>query len=68
MPPYRQLGAIIRGRVESGELAPGAWLPAILAMAAEYQVSVPTVRKALDLLKSEGVVVGVPGYGTFIAE
>lgn len=68
VPPYRQLAAIIRGRVQSGELAPGARLPAILAMAAEYQVSVPTVRKALALLKDEGLVTGVGGYGTFVSE
>lgn len=37
-------------------------------MADEYQVSVPTVRKALTVLKNEGLVVGVGGYGTFVAE
>jgi len=68
VPPYLQLAAIIRGRVERGELAPGTRLPSILAMAAEYDVSVPTVRKALTLLKGEGLVVGVAGYGTFISE
>jgi len=68
VPPYLQLAAIIRGRVASGELAPGTRLPAILAMAGEYGVSVPTVRKALDVLKAEGLVVAVGGYGTFISE
>ena len=68
VPPYLQLAAIIRGRVESGELAAGARLPPILAMAGQYGVSVPTVRKALAVLKAEGLVTGVPGYGTFISE
>ncbi len=68
VPPYLQLAAIIRSRAESGELAPGTRLPSILAMAGEYGVSVPTVRKALDVLKAEGVVVSTPGYGTFVAE
>jgi GntR family transcriptional regulator len=68
VPPYRQLAAIIRDQAASGELPPGARLPSILAMAARYEVSVPTVRKALDLLKAEEVVVGVAGYGTFISE
>ncbi len=68
MPPYLQLAAIIRGRVASGELAPGTRLPSILAMAGEYEVSVPTVRKALGVLKSGGLVVAVGGHGTFIAE
>jgi DNA-binding GntR family transcriptional regulator len=68
VPPYLQLAAIIRGQVASGELARGSRLPPILTMASQYDVSVPTVRKALNLLKSEGLVVGVGGYGTFIAE
>ena len=61
VPPYLQLAA-------TGDLAPGARLPSILAMAGEYEVSVPTVRKALAVLKAEGAVVGVGGYGTFVAE
>ena len=68
VPPYLQLAAIIRGQVANGELAPGTRLPAILAMSGQYQVSVPTVRKALDVLKAEGIVVAVGGYGTFISE
>lgn len=68
VPPYLQLAAIIRNRVASGELGRGARLPPILTMAAEYGVSVPTVRKALQVLKAEGLVTGVPGYGTFISE
>ena len=37
-------------------------------MSGQYEVSVPTVRKALTLLKDEGLVVGVGGYGTFVSE
>jgi DNA-binding GntR family transcriptional regulator len=68
VPPYRQLAAIIRGQIESGELAPGQQLPSVVALAASYEVAVPTVRKAITLLKSEGLVTGVAGYGTFVAE
>jgi DNA-binding GntR family transcriptional regulator len=28
----------------------------------------PTVKKAISLLKDEGLIVGVAGYGTFVAE
>jgi DNA-binding GntR family transcriptional regulator len=52
----------------SGELAPGQQLPSALTLSGEYQVSVPTVRKAIGSLKDEGLVVGVAGYGTFVAE
>jgi DNA-binding GntR family transcriptional regulator len=58
--PYLQLAALIRKR------GPGK-LPSILKLAEEYEVSVPTVRKALDVLKAEGVVEAVAGLGTFIA-
>lgn len=68
VPPYRQLAAILRGQIESGELAPGQQLPSVVTLAADYEISVPTARKAISLLKAEGLVVGVAGYGTFVAE
>jgi DNA-binding GntR family transcriptional regulator len=68
VPPYRQLAAIIRGQIEAGELAPGQQLPSVITLAAEYEVAVPTVRKAVSLLKAEGLVTGVAGYGTFVTE
>jgi GntR family transcriptional regulator len=68
VPPYRQLAAIIRGQIESGELAAGQQLPSVIKLAAEYDVAVPTVRKAIGLLKDEGLVTGVAGYGTFVTE
>jgi DNA-binding GntR family transcriptional regulator len=68
VPPYRQLAAIIRGQIESGDLAPGQQLPSVIKLAEQYDVAVPTVRKAITLLKSEGLVTGVAGYGTFVAE
>jgi GntR family transcriptional regulator len=68
VPPYRQLAAILRGKIESGELAPGQQLPSVITLAADYQIAVPTVRKAIGLLKDEGLVTGVAGYGTFVAE
>ncbi len=68
VPPYKQLAAIIRARIASGELTPGQQLPSVIAMAAEYELAVPTVRKAIGLLKAEGLVIGVAGYGTFVTD
>ena|SRR5215469_8076706 len=68
VPPYRQLASIIRRQIESGELAPGKQLPSLVKLAEEYDVAVPTVRKAITLLKDEGLITGVAGYGTFVAE
>lgn len=68
VPPYQQLAAIIREQVRTGELAPGQRLPSVMKLAGQYGVAQITVQKALNLLKAEGLVVGVAGYGTFIAE
>lgn len=68
VPPYLQLAAILRAKIISGELPPGSRLPPILDLGATYGVATPTVRKALRVLKDEGLVVGVGGYGTFVAD
>ena len=68
VPPYLQLAVIIRGRVQRGELRPGERLPSILSLSGEYAMSQVTVKKALRVLRDEGLVEGVAGYGTFIRE
>jgi DNA-binding GntR family transcriptional regulator len=68
VPPYQQLAAMLRAQIESGELAPGQQLPSVIKLAEQYDIAVPTVRKAISLLKAEGLVTGVAGYGTFVAE
>jgi DNA-binding GntR family transcriptional regulator len=68
LPPYKQLAAIIRGQIESGELAPGSRLPSIMQLSGQYGVAQITVQKALTLLKDEGLVIGERGYGTFVRE
>ena len=68
VPPWRQLAEILRGQITSCALAPGQQLPSAMQLSERYQVAVPTVRKALNLLKAEGLIVGVAGYGTFVAE
>lgn len=65
--PWRQIHAALRAQIEDGRLAPGARVPSITALAQEYGVALTTVRKALDALKAEGLVVTSP-MGTFVAE
>jgi DNA-binding GntR family transcriptional regulator len=67
VPPSRQLAAILRGKIESGELQPGDRIPSIVALSSEYGIATVTVRKALDALKAEGLLETVSGYGTFVA-
>jgi GntR family transcriptional regulator len=63
--PWRQLAALLRERIESGELAPGARLPSITSLAQEYDLAVTTVQKAVAALKDEGLIVTSP-MGTFV--
>jgi DNA-binding GntR family transcriptional regulator len=67
-PLYQQLAALIRGQIRSGELRPRTAIPSIQVLAAEHELSVVTVQQAIDVLKREGLVHGVPGKGTFVAE
>jgi GntR family transcriptional regulator len=62
VPPYRQLAAILRARIESGELS--GRLPGERMMAQEWDVAHGTVRKALGLLRSEGLVETNQGWGS----
>lgn len=55
-------------RIESGELAPNTPLPAELALARQYGVSLGTCRHATKILRDRGLVRTVPSKGTFVAE
>jgi DNA-binding GntR family transcriptional regulator len=67
VPPSQQLAALLREQIESGELPPGAQLPSIVRLSQEHGIAVVTVQKALRILKAEGLIESVPGYGTFVA-
>ena len=67
-PPSVQVAVILRNRIEAGEYPRGEALPAIVALSDEFGVTTNTVQKALRILKGEGLVTSVPGYGTFVAE
>lgn len=65
-PVYQQLAAILRGRVESGELAPDRPLPSLVSLVQQYQVARGTAGKAVGVLVAEGLVVIVPGRGAYV--
>ena len=65
-PVSRQLAAILRAQIESGELPPGSPLPSIVKLAETYGIATATVSKAIRILKAEGLVFGVGGHGTFV--
>ena len=63
---FRQLADMLRDRILSGDLAPGASLPSELRLAQEYGLSRTTVRQAIALIRSEGLVIVEPPRGTFV--
>jgi GntR family transcriptional regulator len=67
-PPFEQLAGILRAQIVSGELARGERLPTILDLSVKFEVAQLTVRKAVQVLKDEGLVVARAGWGTFVAE
>jgi GntR family transcriptional regulator len=67
VPRYAQLAAILRARIEAGDLAPGRRIPSMTTLQQEYGVSRITIRHAVDLLVEEGLVRTVRGLGTFVS-
>lgn len=65
-PAYRQLAGIIRAAIERGELAPGQVVPSEATLVQEHKVARETARRAIGLLRSEGLVVTESGRGTFV--
>jgi GntR family transcriptional regulator len=66
VPRYRQIATIIRRRIESGELQPDRPIPSEAQIMEEFGVARATARHAAELLRDEGLVVKVPGLGTFV--
>ena len=66
-PLYRQIKALILDGLRSGEWKPGESIPSEMDLAARYRVSQGTVRKAIDELAAENLLVRRQGKGTFVA-
>lgn len=65
---YMRIAERIRGKIASGEYPLGSRIPTENELAAQFSVSRPTVRQALDLLAREGRLTRVKGSGTFVSE
>jgi GntR family transcriptional regulator len=64
---YQQIKALLLESLQSGEWRPGAPIPSEMELAARYQVSQGTVRKAVDELATENLLIRHQGKGTFVA-
>jgi len=66
-PLYQQIKALIMQSLQTGEWKPGELIPSEVELAYRYKVSQGTVRKAIDELSADNLVVRRQGKGTFVA-
>ncbi len=66
MPVWRQLAAILRARILAGRYEPGHAVPSEKQLEQEFGIARGTTRKAIALLRDEGLVVTVAGRGTYV--
>ncbi len=66
-PLYQQIKSLIVRSLRAGEWRPGEAIPSEVELAARFKVSQGTVRKAIDELASENLLVRRQGKGTFVA-
>ncbi|WP_158228445.1 GntR family transcriptional regulator [Pseudonocardia sp. MH-G8] len=66
MPEYERIAGDIRRQIRDSALAPEDRLPSAAALSDHYGVSMITAKNAMNVLRSEGLIYGVPGKGTFV--
>lgn len=59
---------LLKDAIVSGRMAPGTKIPGELKLAEEHRVSRVTVRRALEALTAEGLIMRKPGVGTLVCE
>ena len=66
VPLYQQIAALLRADIEAGVYPPGSVIPSVKRIEQDTGCTHVTVRKGIALLADEGLVVVVPGKGTFV--
>jgi GntR family transcriptional regulator len=66
-PLYQQIKALLTSSLKKGAWRPGEVIPSEVELARRYQVSQGTVRKAIDELAAENLLVRRQGRGTYVA-
>ncbi|SMD12752.1 GntR family transcriptional regulator [Rhizobium sp. RU36D] len=65
---YIQLATLFRRRIETGEWAVGGQIPTVEVLAKECGVAAMTIRQALGILESEGMIERYRAKGTFVKQ
>ena len=66
LPRYQQIRDDLSRRIGAGEWAPEKAIASEAEMSQSYDVSIGTLRKAIDLLVADGVLTRSQGKGTFV--
>lgn len=65
---YAQVASVMRQRIHSGQWETGAQIPTLEALEREFGVARVTLRQALSLLESDGMIWRARGRGTFVTD
>jgi GntR family transcriptional regulator len=66
-PLYQQIKLLLVKSLQAGEWLPGQAIPSEFELAARFRVSQGTVRKAIDEMATDNLLVRRQGKGTFVA-
>ncbi|MBC8534168.1 GntR family transcriptional regulator [Yeguia hominis] len=67
-PIYEQLYQSVTRMAALGALEPEEQLPSVRALAQDLGVNPNTVQKAYQMLEHDGVIVSIPGKGSFLSK
>ncbi|MFD5069995.1 GntR family transcriptional regulator [Streptomyces sp. NPDC058369] len=65
---YEEIAEFLRARIAAGEIPPGETIPSGRELAEQWSVSRATAIKAVDVLRSDGIVVAQQGTGFVVTE
>jgi GntR family transcriptional regulator len=66
VPPYQQIAEILRRRISSGQYRPDTRIPTESEIVGEFEVARTTARRAVRVLREEGLVYTVPNRGSYV--
>ncbi|MGW9023088.1 GntR family transcriptional regulator [Streptomyces sp. NPDC055722] len=66
IPPYRQIADALRARISDGTIPVGRRIPSLVQLEQEFHVARDTLRKAIAVLRDEGLVETVSGMGVYV--
>jgi len=67
VPRYHQIAQALRDRIRLGHIAPGERLDNQRRLAQAFDVTLMTLRQALEVLEREGLIMRRHGLGTFVS-